>query len=136
MVFNLIPKAETMSSLEIAKLTGKKVAHIHRDIKNMVCELYNLERDDPYLDHKLKQYVEVYFDNRGYIKVIYLNEELTLTLTSGYSILQRNAIIKKWQAHRRGEVVTQSTALTIPQTLSDALRLAANLAEEKEHLPQ
>lgn len=126
-VFNLIPKVETMSSLEIAKLTGKQHKNIMADIKNMLEQLYM----------QPAEFSASYKAGNGQMQPCYnLNEELTITLTSGYSIPQRNAIIKKWQAHRRGEVVTQSTTLTIPQTLSDALSLAANLAEEKEHLQQ
>lgn len=76
----------TMSSLEIAELTGKTPSHIHRDIRNMLEEL---EIDDPKVDHVL--------DSRGYVSHYNLDKELTLTLVSGYSIKLRNSIIKRWK---------------------------------------
>lgn len=91
-------KPETMSSLEIAKLTGKEHKNVIRDIERIFTEL----KIEP------SAYLGTYQDVTGRnLKCYHLNEELTLTLTSGYSIVQRNAIIKEWQAHRKSQVIMQ-----------------------------
>lgn len=91
-------KPETMSSLEIAKLTGKEHKNVIRDIERIFTEL----KIEP------SNYLGSYQDVTGRnLKCYSLDEELTITLTSGYSIPQRHAIIKEWQTHRRGQV-TQS----------------------------
>ena len=95
-------KPETMSSLQIAELTGKSHDNIMRDIKNMLKKLNLglLNFEDTYVHPQNKQTYPCYN----------LDEELTLTLTSGYSIPQRNAIIKEWQAYRQGGAPIQPAA--------------------------
>ncbi|NEK70566.1 MAG: Rha family transcriptional regulator, partial [Xanthomonas perforans] len=67
----------TMSSREIAELTGKQHKHVIRDIRAMLEEL---SEDGPVLGH-----VEVK-DARGYTDCFSLNRDLTETLITGYSI--------------------------------------------------
>lgn len=127
----LIPtnKPLNMSSEEIATVTGKRHGDVIRDILNMVAELHGLNKDDADLRHKLKQYVtSVEFDNRGYISLIELNEELTLTLTSGYSVIQRNAIIKRWQE------LEAKTAVALPANYLEALEYLVISEKEKLQL--
>lgn len=81
---------QTMSSLEIAKLTGKQHSHVLRDTRNMLDELDDPKMDDADFYKEIK-------DNRGYTVEILLNKELTLTLISGYNVKMRHAIIKRWQ---------------------------------------
>ena len=61
----------TMTSREIADLTGKDIAHVHRDIRFMI---YELRKDDPKLDHPKEDK-----DARGYTVLFHLNRELTET---------------------------------------------------------
>lgn len=84
-------KPLSMSSLEIAELVGKRHDHVMADIKNMLEQLniQSPEFSGDYRDSKGRTY-----------KCFNLDEELTLTLTSGYSIIQRNTIIKQWQTMR------------------------------------
>ena len=82
--------ARTMSSREIAELTGKQVGHVNRDAERMLDELRGT--DDPELDH-----VHVDRDARGYIVAIHLPRELSMTLVSGYSTPMRRRIIARWQ---------------------------------------
>ena len=78
----------TMTSREIAEVTGKKLYHVNRDILAMLNEL-NLDKS---------KFGSIYFDNKNRQQVEYvLDEELTLTLVTGYSIKLRNAVIKRWR---------------------------------------
>lgn len=78
----------TMTSREIAEVTNKQHKHVTRDIAAMLDEL-NL--DAPKLGR-------IYLDSRNRQQIEYvLDEELTLTLVTGYSIKLRNAVIKRWK---------------------------------------
>jgi len=81
-------KSETMSSLEIAELTGKRHDHVMTDISKMLNEL-NLNAPDFSGTQK--------YGNNNTREIFNLDEELSLTLVSGYNIKMRNAIIKRWQ---------------------------------------
>lgn len=51
-----------------------------------------------------------------------------MTVVSGYNVKVRKVIIDRWQELERG---AKSTQPQIPQTLPEALRLAADLADQK-----
>lgn len=94
-----------MSSREIAELCEKQHAHVIRDIRRMLEALgeeidgSNLSHllDDPKMDHPNQSGFKVIYDNRNYMSEILLNFELTMTLISGYNVVLRNRIIKRWQ---------------------------------------
>ncbi len=115
-----VSEAQTMSSREIAELTGKEHDNVRRDILKMAQELsLNFEE-------------KVLPSNGGRpSKVFLLDKENTLILISGYSIKMRAAIIRRWQ-----ELESQASkpSLPVPKTMGEALRLAADLWEEKERL--
>ena len=111
--------AITMTSREIAELTGKELAHVHRDIRAMLDEL---KKDDPNLDHPLEDK-----DSRGYTTGFHLNRELTETLLTGYSASARLKVIRRWHDL---EAEKASGGFKIPQTLHEALRLAADQSEQ------
>lgn len=104
----------TMSSREIADLTGKRHDNVMADIRKMLIEIQSPEKLGDYIDTK----------NRTQ-QMLLLNKEECLCLISGYSIKLRMAIIKRWQ-----ELESQKSF--IPQTLPEALRFAADLAEQKQ----
>lgn len=81
-------KPLTMSSRQIAEYTGKEHRNVKRDIKNM---LDALGLDALSFEH-------TYFDgcNREQTE-FHLNEDLTLTLVTGYNVVMRNTVIKEWQ---------------------------------------
>jgi len=111
----------TMSSREIAELTGKLHRNVIRDIRNMISEL----KDEPFLSN---QFTELK-DGRGYTSEFMLDRELTDCLLTGYSVVLRNRVIKRL---RELEEQQAAPAFSIPSTLSGALRLAADQAEQYE----
>lgn len=108
----------TMSSREISELTGKRHDNVMADIRKMLVEIQSPEKLGDYTDTK----------NRTQ-QMLLLNKEECLCLISGYSIKLRMAIIKRWQE-------LESQKPLIPQTLPEALRLAADLAEQKQIVEQ
>ena len=83
---DFVARTVSMSSSEIADLTGKLHAHVLRDIRVMLKAL----SDDPVLDH-----VREDKDSRGYTENYHLNRELTETLVTGYSIPLRLKVIRR-----------------------------------------
>lgn len=82
----------TMSTREIAELTGKLVKHVNRDAERMIDDLRASGEDGPDLDH-----VRIDRDARGYIVAIHLPQGLSITLVTGYSVVHRHRIVKRWQ---------------------------------------
>ncbi|NNH78309.1 hypothetical protein HLH17_11635 [Acinetobacter sp. ANC 5380] len=79
---------QTMSSKEIADLTGKQHNNVLRDIRSMVEQLQKS-------DLSSEQYQEITAAN-GMTAEILLDKELTTCLVSGYNVQLRMAIIKRW----------------------------------------
>lgn len=118
----LTNKPVTMSSREIAELTGKEHKHIIRDIRVMLAEL----GDGPNLDHVREER-----DARGYTAAIHLPRREVEILLTGYSIPLRAKVIDR--LHELEEQA-KGAAFRVPQSLPEALRLAAELAEKNEQL--
>jgi phage regulator Rha-like protein len=77
----------TMSSLEIAELTGKRHADVMRDIHKMI----------DVLNERKSALVGSYTDKKGEERVCFnLPKDLTLTLITGYSIPLRHKINQRW----------------------------------------
>ncbi len=113
----------TMSSREIAELTGKEHKNVIRDIRTM---LDSLQEDGSDLSHQFREEK----DARGYTSMFHIDRELTDTLLTGYSIPLRRKVIARWHELE----AKQATAFAIPKTLPEALRLAADLSEQNERL--
>jgi len=108
----------TMSSREIAELTGKEHRNVRRDIENMAKEL-SLSFEQKVLD-----------STGGRPSVVYLlqRREVEILLT-GYSIPLRAKVID-----RLHELEQAQRPFALPRNFSEALRLAAELEEQKEAL--
>lgn len=117
-----IDKPITMSSREIAELTGKQHKDVIRDVRVM---RKALEEDGADLRHLTE-----YRDSRGYTSEFLLDRDLTETLLTGYSIPLRHRVVTRL---REIESVSQPRTY-IPQSLPEALRLAADMAEQNSHL--
>ena len=93
-----------MSSREIAELCEKRHDHVIRDIRRML-EYLEPKKDEPKFGGisdeapAVQGFKEsVYLDVQGKERPeILLNFELTITLISGYNVVLRNRIIKRWQ---------------------------------------
>lgn len=103
----------TMSSREIAELTGKNHADVLRDIRNM---LDVLKKD-------ASSFAGIYQDTYGREKPCFnLDRELTMTLVSGYDIQLRYRVVTRLAELEEKVAKPQHV---IPQTLTEALRLMA-----------
>lgn len=94
--------ARTMSSREIANVTGKRHANVKRDIIGMLTELKEdvLSFEHIYLDGQNREQVEYHLDR-----------ELTDTLLTGYSAKMRRAVIRRWRELEEQEGARQAVAL-------------------------
>ncbi|MFQ6291469.1 phage antirepressor KilAC domain-containing protein [Yersinia enterocolitica] len=108
----------TMSSREIAVLTGSNHSDVRRSIERL-SEANLLSQplaDTPYINEQNRQtYYEYHLNKRdSLVVVVRLSPEFTAV------------VVDRWQ-----ELEHKSQ---VPQTLPEALRLAADLAEEKQQL--
>lgn len=111
------PPALTMTSREVAELTGKRHDHVLRDIESM---LDQLGLTSPQFWGELPD---------GYQRqqrVAFLPKDLTFTLVAGYNVQMRHAIVCRWQQ------LEALQAPQLPKTMAQALRLAAEQAEQLE----
>lgn len=109
-----------MSSLEIAEITGKRHADVLRDIRNLIEQGAN-ERNFALVEYK---------DKKGEVRPCYkLTPKGCLILASGYDVVLREKIINRLEEL---EMQKKNGGFSIPQTLSEALRLAADQQEEIE----
>lgn len=113
---NITNTKPTMSSKEIAEITGKEHKHVLRDIRNMLEEL-----GGPDLDHEEFQ---GFRDERGYITEIRLNKRMSHILVSGYSIPHRAAIVDRWMELEERR----------PLSMKELLKQQLAMLEEKERL--
>ncbi len=86
----------SMTSREIAELTGKQHAHVMRDIRDMISSLESAKLADPTLDWHCK--LETYIDAQGKERNQYrLDRNTTMTLLTGYRADLRMKVIVRWQ---------------------------------------
>lgn len=119
---NIIPKGNglTMSSREIAILTGKRHDNVMRDIFAMLVDLHGeggvLSFEDTQVNPQNGQTYLAYM----------LPKRESLILVTGYSVKLRARIIDRWQD------LEAQQAPAIPRSFADALRLATEQAERIE----
>lgn len=115
------PPTLTMSSRDIADLTGKRHADVMRDIRIMMdalqqnADLRSVCISSTYVGENEQRYPQYELD-----------KDTSLTLLLGYDTVARMKVVKRWQ-----ELEAQ-LAPKLPQTMAQALRLAAEQAERLE----
>lgn len=78
----------TMTSREIAELTGKRHDHVLRDIEAMFNELKIQPVD----------FLDAYKDAKGETRKQYrLDRDLTMTLVTKYDTSRRYAVVRRWR---------------------------------------
>lgn len=113
----------TMSTREIADLTGKQHQHVIRDTKRMLSDL----------GFDASTFGRIYLDGSNRQQTEYvMGQDLVITLLAGYSAPLRYRVVTRLQ-----ELENVSRHLVvIPKTLPEALRFAALQAEENLQLQQ
>lgn len=105
---------QTMSSREIADLTGKRHDHVMRDIRDMLTQLHGEEA--------LPRFGGGYLDaNRQERPCFNLPKRETLILVSGYNLAVRAKIIDRWQELEARERPDPMVALNDPATMRGLL---------------
>lgn len=115
----LIIKKETMTSLEIAEVTGKRHDSILRDIRNILSQGVGAHNfvETSYTDKSNRQQ-----------KCYTLTKKGCLILASGYDVILREKIINRWE-----ELETKDrNQYQVPQSFAEALMLAAKQQEQIE----
>ena len=118
---NSTGNAITMCSREIADLTGKRHAHVIRDIDKMLADIGVNE----------PKFGSVYTDAKGEQRKCYNPpRDLTYNLVLGYRADLRLKVVRRWM-----ELEAQQ-APALPKTYAEALLEAGRLAQERDRLAE
>ncbi|MCA6217772.1 Rha family transcriptional regulator [Ideonella sp. B7] len=115
----------TMSSREIAELTGKRHDHVLRDIDNLLAELG--ETSPQLWGHLPDAYGRPQ-------RVAFLPKDLTLTLVAGYSAPLRHRIVSRWLELEEAAKGPALPNFSNPAEASRAWALEFERAEEQARL--
>ncbi len=114
----------TMSSREIAELCGKQHAHIMRDIRQMLGELYP--------EGGQSKFGSTYLDKQGKPQNCYnLPKRECLILVSGYSMTLRARIIDRWQELEK-QAVTPQIDYSSPKAMIGFLNYLQGQIDQKD----
>ena len=116
----LVNDVKTMSSIEIAELTGKRHDNVMRDARTMLTQLYDewgvLDFEGTYTNAQNGQQYQCFN----------LPKEETLCLVAGYNVKVRMAIIKRWQ-----ELEEQASKPKLPANYLEALQALTVEVEQR-----
>ncbi|EDW4372067.1 DNA-binding protein [Salmonella enterica subsp. diarizonae] len=123
-----------MGSRSISDLTGKDHSSVVvRDIKNLLKQLSIYPATPQDHDNKSFFFKMKTYNSREVIDEIFLNQDLSTTLVTGYSVQDRYKIIKRWGDLESGKaqplIAAQPTSPTEPVANHDILSLARTVAE-------
>ncbi len=111
----------TMSSREVACLTGKAHFHVKRDIEVMLAEL----------SEDTSKFGCIYRDSKNRCQTEYLlDRELTDTLLTGYSAVARRKVVARWHKLEAETKKTEAVALPDFNNPASAARAWADKFEE------
>ncbi|MGB3881991.1 MAG: phage regulatory protein/antirepressor Ant [Diaphorobacter nitroreducens] len=119
----------TMTSREIADLCGKRHDNVMADCRKLAdfyAETYSPEKSGELVKSS------TYIDSTGRsLPCFELDKQASLDLVTGYSLPHRHAVNKRWQELEQERMVDQPR---VPQTMPEALRLAAEAIEQRDQL--
>lgn len=115
----------TMSSREIAELTGKRHDNVMRDIRKMLEQLGEglLKFEGTYRDPQ----------NGQLYPCFHLPKDLTITLVSGYSPVLRHRIVTRWMELEEAQRRKNQIDLNDPYALRQVLLTYSEKVIELEH---
>ena len=115
---------KTMSTRVIAELCEKEHRNVKRDSEVMFqgLQLDALNFEHIYLDSMNRQQTEYLLD-----------EELTMTLVTGYNIVLRNRVIKRWKELEGQSVANLPDYPAALRLYADQLEVSARLELERNH---
>lgn len=116
---------KTMSSREIAALTGKAHPKVTADIEKMLCEL----------GEDTAAFRRIYLDSMNREQTEYLlDRELTETLLTGYSAKLRRAVVARWRELESQVAITAlpdfSNPVAAARAWADAVELQQSSAKQ------
>lgn len=134
---NGIPTAEvlTMSSREIAELTGKKHNNVTRDLRRVLDALSKSDqiKSDP-MSFEPETYATTYLDSYQRSQIEYLlPKDLTLTLVSGYNAALRHSIIQRWMELEAAVTPNFSDPVQSARAWADAMEARRTAERELSH---
>lgn len=110
----------SMSSLEIAELTGKQHNHVIRDIEKM---FKDLEID-------ASNFGSIYKDAYKRDKKCYnLDKHYTMVLMTGYSVILRDKVLRRWQALEDKEIKRVADELRLIEERKDSKQLFRKMTD-------
>ena len=121
---------QTMSSLEIAKITNKRHPDLIRDIRSMIDSI----KDDAEMLHELNQGVVDIKDNRSYTKEFKLNRFMTELLITGYDALRRAKVIKRLVELEQKEFSNAVFKVTRQESKTEYKAMGFAIAEAHEEI--
>lgn len=112
-------RAATMSSREIAELTGKAHGHVLRDIDDML-EALGIPEEG---------FIQNWIDpqNRQEYRGMALPKDLTITLVSGYKVTMRHRIVTRWMELEESQVAKPPAPVAASNDPLDMLMIQAQM---------
>ena len=118
---------QTMSSKEIAELTGKRHDHVMRDIRVMLAEIHG--------EDGLPNFGASYLNEQNKPQPCFnLPKRETLILISGYSVKMRTRIIDRWQELEARQTLTPAQLILAQAQALVAQEQRVSAIEEKVRL--
>lgn len=121
-----------MCSRSIARTVDKEHKQVVRDIKTLLEQLGVYGTDLHYDDSKGFLIIKKEYNGRTVIDEIWLNEDLSITLVTGYDPKRRLGIISQWRVQKEELAQLRISVQPEPQPASaneDILSLARTVAE-------